>query len=48
MTYLIVYQIENPVKLNKKLTTLVKMVLMGPSQVQPLIKFDQKKHVWSK
>jgi hypothetical protein len=33
MTYLIVYQIENPIKLNKKLTTLVKMALMGPNQV---------------
>jgi len=26
MTYMIIYQIKNPIKLNKKITTLVQMV----------------------
>jgi ABC-type polysaccharide/polyol phosphate export permease len=28
LTYLIIYQIENPIKLNKKLTILVKIILV--------------------
>ncbi len=42
MTYLIIYQIEHLVKLNKKLTTLVKMV-KGFSQMGHLIKLDKTK-----
>jgi hypothetical protein len=40
MTYLSIYQIEYPIKLNKRLTTLIKMT-NGFYQVRHLIKLDK-------
>jgi hypothetical protein len=41
-TYLIIYQIENPIELNKKLTTSMVKWLVGPSQMGLLVKFNKK------
>jgi hypothetical protein len=42
MTYLIIYQIEHPMKLNKKLTLWSKWS-MGYNQVEHLVKLDKTK-----